>query len=74
MTASLNIPRLAFGEPGFDDALDRLLAWEAVSDDAVQSAVSEILAAVRSRGDSALIEYSNRFDRLTATSMQELEI
>ncbi len=74
MTASLNIPRLAFGEPGFDDALDRLLAWEAVSDDAVQSAVSEILAAVRSRGDSALIEYSNRFDRRAVNSFADLQV
>jgi histidinol dehydrogenase len=34
----------------------------------------EILSAVRQRGDAAVLEYGNRFDRMQATSMQELEI
>ena len=33
----------------------------------------EILGTVRSRGDAALIEYTNRFDRRDATNMSELE-
>ena len=68
------VGRLDFEAPGFNDELDRLLAWEAVSDKAVNSIVDEILSAVRQRGDAAVVEYSNRFDRLSVASMAELEI
>ena len=51
-----------------------LLAWESVSDDAVFNTVNGILKDVRSRGDAAVVEYTNRFDRMSAGSMAELEI
>lgn len=58
----------------FKQSMDQLLAWESVSDIAVQQTVLDILHQVKSRGDEAVIEYSNRFDRLDVTSMTELEI
>jgi histidinol dehydrogenase len=69
-----SIKRLDTSAAGFDETLKDLLAWESVSDDAVLATVMEILSAVRQRGDAAVLEYSNRFDRMQATSMQELEI
>ncbi len=72
-TEKLNITRLQYGAEGFDARLNELLAWESVSDKAVNKAVEEILEAVKTRGDAAVVEYTNRFDRLNATSMAELE-
>jgi len=58
----------------FWDRLERLLAWESVSDERVTTTVREILQRVRREGDAALVEYTNRFDRMTAAHMAELEI
>ncbi len=68
------ITRLDSRQADFDAALARLIAWEAVSDEKVQSTVREILHAVRSRGDAAVVEYTNRFDRMSVASMAELTI
>ncbi|MDT8880381.1 histidinol dehydrogenase [Halomonas saccharevitans] len=73
-TAGVEIARLSTEQDDFDARLDHLLAWEGVSDAAIQQRVDEILAAVRAQGDAALIEYSNRFDRLAVTSMAELTL
>ncbi len=64
--------RLNKADAGFDAALDKLLAWEGVSNDQVNQTVTEIIREIRSRGDAALVEYTNRFDRLTADGMDEL--
>lgn len=58
----------------FEKELDNLLAWEAVSDNQVQHTVLDILHHVKTQGDAAVIEYTNKFDRLTAKAMTELEI
>jgi histidinol dehydrogenase len=70
----VDITRLDSSSDDFWPALEKLLAWEGVSDDKVNAIVREILAAVRERGDAAVIEYTNRFDRMSAASMSELEI
>ncbi len=70
----IEIKTLHAAEPGFRERLDELLAWETVSDGAIQARVREILDAVRRRGDAAVVEYTNRFDRLQAASMKDLEI
>ena len=41
---------------------------------AIHAAVDEILAAVRARGDGALIDYTARFDRFAAASPAALAI
>jgi len=66
--------RLNSADAGFYARLDDLLAWEDVSDAQVEHTVREVLADVRRRGDAALIEYTNRFDRMQVNSMAELEI
>jgi histidinol dehydrogenase len=68
------VTRLRTGDADFWPRLKALLAWEGVSDDAVLATVMEILAAVRSRGDAALLEYTRRFDRLEASTAEELEL
>jgi histidinol dehydrogenase len=68
------IKRLDTGNAGFWDELEALLAWEGVSDDDVNTTVRHILSEVRRRGDEALLEFTNRFDRMSATSIGELEL
>lgn len=72
--SALAVKRLNMQDASFWQQLDELLAWESVSDDAVTNTVRDIIANVRKRGDAALIEYTNRFDRMHAQNMGELEI
>ncbi len=69
-----DIKRLDSSSSDFQAQLDQLLAWEGVSNDAVNATVREVLKAVKERGDAALVEYTNRFDRMDVASMAELEI
>ena len=70
----IRIKRFNSTDPDFDSSLEKLLAFENAQDDAVDITVAKILADIRSRKDAALIEYTNRFDRLTATSGKDLEL
>jgi histidinol dehydrogenase len=70
----MNIRRLNAGGADFESALGALLAIEQAADQRIDQTVDAILADVRARGDAALIEYSRRFDRVTAQSMAELEL
>ncbi|WP_462381518.1 histidinol dehydrogenase [Pseudomonas sp. Marseille-QA0892] len=72
MTDSVVLRRLDATDPDFADRLDALLSWESVSDDSVNSRVLEIIQAVRSRGDAAVIEYTQRFDGVDASRMEDL--
>ncbi len=68
------IRRLDAREPEFLSTLDALLAFESEADERIDAAVTEILRAVRSTGDAAVIEYTRRFDHLDVGSMAELEL
>lgn len=70
----LSIKQLNSKDKDFWQQLDALHAWEGVSDEAVNTTVREILNAVRARGDDALIEYTNRFDRMSLSKASEMEI
>ncbi|WP_373019404.1 histidinol dehydrogenase [Thiomicrorhabdus sp.] len=70
----LNIRRLSANAAGFREELDTLLAWETVSNDSVNDIVKEVVNKVRTEGDAALLEYTERFDRLALKSGAELEI
>lgn len=54
-------------DAGFETAFRELLASKREDSVDVNEAVAAILADVRARGDRALIEYTERFDRLTLT-------
>jgi histidinol dehydrogenase len=66
--------RLSTADAGFGAALERLLAFEATQDAAVERATGEILEAVRTRGDAALLEFTARFDRWTPASAASLQV
>jgi histidinol dehydrogenase len=68
-----DITRLNSQDPDFDTALEHLLDWEQSADPAVEAVVRDIIADIRGRGDSALLEYTTRFDRWTATTAGDLE-
>ena len=70
----MKLRRLSTRAAQFDAELTALTRYEAAQDPAVQRSVSDIIAAVRERGDSALLDYSRRFDRSTAQAVAELEV
>jgi histidinol dehydrogenase len=59
---------------GFSQQLHALTAFEAEENQAFDTAAADILRAVRERGDAAVVEYTNRFDRMQAASMAELQV
>ena len=70
----MNIQRLNSSEDNFWQKLDQRLAWDSSSDKAIVETVEGILDDVKSHGDSSVIEYTNKFDRMAVTSMADLEI
>jgi histidinol dehydrogenase len=50
------------------------LHWSDATDAGIEDVVANILRDVQTRGDAAVLEYTNRFDGLNATSMATLEL
>ena len=71
---SITIRHLDSSAPDFARELSTLLAFEASTDDAIETAVAQILREVKSRGDAAVLEYTNRFDRVNASSMAAFDL
>ena len=71
---TIAIQRLSTVDADFLSKLKALLAFEAAADENIELTVSNILADVQARGDAAVIEYTNRFDRLSAKAMIDLEL
>jgi histidinol dehydrogenase len=68
------IRKLDSTDAGFRQKLSSVLAFEAGEDEAIDRAAAGILADVKARGDTAVLEYTNRFDRLSVTAVSALEI
>ena len=68
------IKRFSSADADFKQRLDDLLAFESAQDESVDRTVAAILADVKARGDAAVVEYTNRFDRLAVKSIAELEL
>ncbi len=71
------MPKLKFLstlDPEFGGTLDRILQFEQETAGSIEVSVDEILAAVRAEGDAALVEYTNRFDRASVSSIEELAL
>jgi histidinol dehydrogenase len=68
------IRRMNSAEVGFDAALTVLLNWEATTNPTVAATVSEILSAIRERGDTALLAYTQQLDKVDKPAVAELEI
>ena len=71
-TLTLEIPRLSASDAGFNTELKRLLQREMLVVKEVVATVRAIVDDVRVRGDEAVIEYTNRFDKLDAKSAEDL--
>ncbi len=69
---SASITRLDASQADFEQRLSELLAWDSVSDDSVVGVVDDVITAIKDRGDEALLEYTNRFDRMDVSAMTEL--
>ncbi|MCW5635413.1 MAG: histidinol dehydrogenase [Rubrivivax sp.] len=72
--APVRIVRLDTTAADFEARLQQRLRWSADTDTSIEQAVADILADVRRRGDAAVLEYTARFDGLSAGSVAELEI
>ncbi|MFA5921250.1 MAG: histidinol dehydrogenase [Methylococcaceae bacterium] len=72
--SDLNITKLDASSAGFDQQLQQLLAWDESDDRDIHQRVLDIIADVRKKGDKAVIDYTNRFDRRTITQAGELEL
>ncbi len=59
--------RLDARKPGFERGFARMLARKRAAEANVDGAVAAIVAAVRRRGDKAVLAYTKRFDRLALT-------
>ena len=71
---NVDIRRLATTSPDFEAEFQRVLHWSAQTDHAIEESVAAIVADVQLRGDAALLEYTQRFDGVSAHTVAELEI
>ena len=69
----MKLRRLSTRAAGFDAELAALTRYEAAQDPAVEASVRAIISDVRARGDAAVLEYTARFDGVSAHSAAELE-
>ena len=68
------IARLSTTQTDFGDRLAKLTAFDSALDEEVERTVTAILAEVRARGDAAVLEYTERFDRVKVARVAELEL
>ena len=68
------VKRLDSQSADFQASLRALLAFETAQDPKVDAAVHTILAGVKTRGDAAVLEYTQRFDKSSASAIQQLEL
>ena len=61
-------------DAGFVQKFDAILSRGEETGREVEQVVLDIIAAVRQRGDDALLELTRRFDRLEAATVQDLEV
>ena len=73
--AALTLPiTLNSGADGFKAQLDALLAWDTGTDGKLTRTVADVIAQVRARGDAAVIDYTNTFDRRAVTDAAALRV
>ena len=68
------VPTLDSSEPGFGAQLRARLAWDETADASVEATVRQILAAVRSGGDRAVLDYTAQLDRWQPSSFADIEV
>jgi histidinol dehydrogenase len=68
------VRRLDTASPDFEAEFERVRLWSADTDADIDARVAAIVADVRARGDAALLEVTERFDRLAVPSATALEL
>ena len=68
------IARLSTAQADFGERLAALTAFDSALDDDIERTVASIVADVRARGDAAVLEYTERFDRVKVSRVSELEL
>jgi histidinol dehydrogenase len=66
--------RLSFKDADFWDRLKQLLAWESTAEETIVQRVKEILYNVKTNGDAAVLEYTNRFDRRNVQHIDQIKL
>ncbi len=66
--------RLSTTDADFEAQFKARLHWSADTDAAIEQRVAGILADVQTRGDAAVLDYTARFDGLSADSVAALEL
>ncbi|QWD98623.1 histidinol dehydrogenase [Polynucleobacter sp. MG-5-Ahmo-C2] len=74
MSAQIKVKRLNSQDTGFKEILLSSLSLPMADDEAIDAAVAKILLAIKGRGDAAVLDFTNQFDRLNVASVSELEI
>ncbi|MDP6968005.1 MAG: histidinol dehydrogenase [Gammaproteobacteria bacterium] len=70
----LQVNRLDASSIDFNSRMDKLLAWESVSDPRVQQTVNDIIERVKQQGDTALLQLTKQLDRANFKSVANLEV
>lgn len=70
----MRIRQLSSDSADFKQELDVLLAYEATADEKLEATVAAILEDVRLRGDAAVLEYTQKFDRLSLSAPADMEL
>lgn len=70
----MDIRRFSSTDSDFYSKLKALLAFETAQDDSIDLVVADILRDVKKRGDAAVLEYTNRFDKTNVDSLTSLEV
>jgi histidinol dehydrogenase len=70
----MKIRQFSSRDANFNTDLTKLLAFEETADDALEATVAAILKDVRKRGDAAVLEYTNKFDRLPLADAAAMEL
>lgn len=70
----LDITRLTSSDKEFWKQLKELLAWDETADASVEQVVKDVLSNVKHNGDTAVLEYTKKFDRLDCENIEQLTI
>jgi histidinol dehydrogenase len=74
MSVEIKVKRLNSKDAGFKETLLSSLSLPMADDEAIDAAVVNILAKVKSEGDAAVLAFTKQFDRLNVSNVNELEI
>ncbi|MEY3782879.1 MAG: histidinol dehydrogenase, partial [Pseudomonadota bacterium] len=74
MNLIANPAYLSTASASFEADFKARLHWSAATDAGIEDVVANILRDVQTRGDAAVLAYTNRFDGLDVTSLASLEL